>query len=98
MRVVITGPAEVDLEDIFDFIALDNVQAAVDYVRELRRRALGVGEFPRMYRLRRELPARDLRTIPVGSHLVVYRIRRNRVEVLRFPHSAMDLAQLFGAK
>jgi plasmid stabilization system protein ParE len=98
MRVVITGPAEADPEDIFDFIALDNVLAAIDYVVELRRKALGLGYFPRMYRLRRDLPGGNLRTVPAGSHLIVYRVLRARVEVLRFPHGAMDLARIFGAE
>jgi toxin ParE1/3/4 len=99
MRVVVmTGPADKDLEEIFDFIALDNPPAAIEYVRELRTRALGLGAFPRMYRLRPDLPGGNLRTVAVGSHLIVYRVLRSRVEVLRFPHGAMDLTRMFRAK
>ncbi|MBV9043979.1 MAG: type II toxin-antitoxin system RelE/ParE family toxin [Alphaproteobacteria bacterium] len=96
MRVLITRPADKDLEDIFDFIARDNVPAAIEYVRELRAKALGLGDFPRMYRLRRDLPTGNLRTAPAGSHLIVYRVTRSRVEVLRFAHGAMDLIRMFG--
>jgi toxin ParE1/3/4 len=95
MRVVIAEDAEADFEDIFDYIAVDGPQAAVRYVRMLRKTALGLGHFPRKYAVREDLPG-ELRAVPTGSHLIVYRIAKNRVEILRVVHGARDLPKLFG--
>jgi len=94
MRVVITVEAEADFEDVFDYIAADSPQAALQYVRMLREKALGLGRFPRRHRVREDLPD-EMRIAPSGSHLIVYRIAGRRVEILRVIHGARDLPKLF---
>jgi toxin ParE1/3/4 len=94
MRVVITPDADADFEEIFDYIAVDSPQAALHYVRMLREKALGLGHFPRKYAVREDLPG-ELRAVPTGSHMIVYRISKKRVEIVRVVHGARDLPRLF---
>ncbi len=94
MRVAITARATADLEDIFAYISVENPLAAINYVRALRARAKGLGNFPRKFAIRSDLPG-DLRGVPHGSHVILYRIAKARVEVVRFVHGARDLPSVF---
>jgi toxin ParE1/3/4 len=94
MRVVITAPAEADLEEVFDYIALENPRAAKKYVAELRRKIRGLGQFPRAHPLRNDLRP-GFRTVAHGSHLIVFRIAGNLVEIVGVVHGARDLPSLF---
>ena len=47
--------AELDLEEIADFIALDNPRRALSFVRELRERCQKIAWFPEAIQLRPEL-------------------------------------------
>jgi len=95
MRVVVTAPAERDLEGIFDYIASDSPRNAKKYVGELRRKINGLGRFPLIHPLRGDLRT-GLRTASHGSHVVVFRIAERIVEVIGVIHGARDLTELFG--
>ena len=47
--------AEIDLEEIADYIARDNPRRALSFVRELRERCEKIAAFPEAARLRPEL-------------------------------------------
>ena len=94
MRVVVTAPAEADLEGVFDYIALDSARNARKYTDELRRKIRAIGRAPRIHPLREGLRP-GLRTVAHGSHVIVFRIADNVVEVLGVIHGARDLSTLF---
>jgi plasmid stabilization system protein ParE len=48
MHVHFTDEAEADLEDIADYIAIDNPKRAVSFAEELRERAILLGNSPRV--------------------------------------------------
>ena len=50
MRLVFLPQAEMDLEAIGDYIARDNPQRAMSFVRELRERCRKITEAPKAYR------------------------------------------------
>jgi plasmid stabilization system protein ParE len=93
MRVRIAADAEADLEDIADFIALDNSVRAVSFVGELRKKAIAIGHAPRAYAACPDLGT-DLRRAIHRSYLIVFRINSNRVEVLRVIHGARDVRKV----
>ncbi len=55
MRCSFSPMAELDLEEIADFIALDNPRRALSFVRELRERCQKIAWFPEAIQLRPEL-------------------------------------------
>jgi plasmid stabilization system protein ParE len=51
MIVHISAEVERDLEAIGDFIAEDNPERAIGFIRELREKCLGLAEFPERFPL-----------------------------------------------
>ena len=49
MRAHLTPQAEIDLEEIGDYIALDNPKRAVSFVREIRQHCEKIAEGPLHY-------------------------------------------------
>ena len=95
MRVVVTAPAEADLEEIFDYIAQDSPRAAKKYVMALRRKIRGIGRFPLIHPLRADWRP-GLRSAAHESHVIVFRIANRTAEVIAVVHGARDLPALFG--
>jgi plasmid stabilization system protein ParE len=94
MKVRLTPEAKADLEGIGDRIAERNPARAVTYVRELRDRALRIGEFPHAGPPRPQW-GQGIRIAVHGKYLIVYRVRDGAVQILRVVHGARDLDTLF---
>jgi toxin ParE1/3/4 len=55
MRAHLTPQAEIDLEEIGDYIALDNPKRAVSFIREIRQHCERIADGPRRYVARPDL-------------------------------------------
>ncbi len=87
----VTPKAESDLAGIGQFIALDDIGAAVEFVEELRNRFRRLGDFPELGRTRTDIAA-GIRSFPVGNYLIMYRVLDDTlVEIVRVLHGARDL-------
>ncbi|MBL6853046.1 MAG: type II toxin-antitoxin system RelE/ParE family toxin [Alphaproteobacteria bacterium] len=71
MRIIISRPALADLQDIFDYIAVDSPQSARKYIAGLHRKIASLRRFPRIYPLRNDLIP-PLRSAVFGSHLILF--------------------------
>ena len=85
MRVTITEPAGSDLDDIYARILEDAPAAAVRLLEELTAAARSLDQFPHRGRPGRRAGTREL---VVRRHIIVYRVRSDQVDVLRFHHHA----------
>ncbi len=94
MRVVFSAAARTDLADIGDFIARHNPKRALSFVRELRATAVLLGEMPEAYPLLPSHASHGIRRRPAGNYLILYRIRDDRVRILRIVHGARDYDRL----
>ncbi|HEX7759460.1 MAG TPA: type II toxin-antitoxin system RelE/ParE family toxin [Caulobacteraceae bacterium] len=83
-----------DIEDIWLYIAADNVNAATRVLDLIEQAEMRLCEFPDLGQARPEVRA-DLRHWPVGSYLVVYRVTSSRLEIVRVVHGARNLVDLF---
>ncbi|MCK6453982.1 MAG: type II toxin-antitoxin system RelE/ParE family toxin [Alphaproteobacteria bacterium] len=92
MRLVFAEPAERDLDNIIDYIALDNPAAAEQVFRTIVATTERLREFPEMGRPGR-LPG--TREFPVASlpYVVVYEVHDDAVMILAVFHGARDLAR-----
>ena len=97
MKVEFSPASEADFEDIGDHIALQNPMRAVSFVRELRIKATRIGEFPNAGPPRFQW-GDGVRIAIHGPYLLVYRVRNERVQILRVVHGARDLDALFEAE
>ena len=90
----VSDAARSDLDEIWFYIALDNVDAADRFLRAIVSRFPRLASRPEMGRQREELAIR-LRSFPVGNYLIFYRPTENGVEIARVLHGARDFPPLF---
>lgn len=95
-RVQFSRLAENDLNEIFDFIALDKHEAASAFVSRLRLLCDRLADHPDMGLQRPRFKGGDLRSFPVNRYLIFYRKRPNGIEIARVLHGTRDLDLLLG--
>lgn len=88
-----TEDAVRDLEEIYRYIAEDNINAAIQHRQRLRQRCLGLVDYPRIGRKREEIRP-GLRSVTEGDYVILYRIVDNEVVVSRVIHGNQDLGKL----
>jgi len=100
-QVNVTATAEKDLQDIYDYIAIDlkSPEIAESFLAELENRILSLSEMPERHRVYEKEPwkQRGLRLMPVKNHVVFYLVQNDEhtVHVIRVLYGKRDLeAQL----
>lgn len=87
-RYVLAPDAVEDLDDIWEYIARDDVRAADRFVAKLQREVRSLVETPGMGHRREDLAGpRPLPFWPVGDYLILYRSNKGRIEVVAFVRS-----------
>jgi toxin ParE1/3/4 len=85
--------AEEDLLQIWLFVARDSISSADRLLDEIDKKCRLLADHPAIGPARREAGP-DIRVLFVRKYLVLYRIRRRRVEIVRVVHGARDLQDL----
>ena len=81
------------LEDIFEYIAQDNPQAAGETVQGIYDRAQSLAEFPEMGQ-RYQGSKRNVRILLYGHYRIAYLVKPNGVvDILGVFHGALDLGR-----
>jgi toxin ParE1/3/4 len=93
-RIERTSRAQVDLVQIWLYVAEDNIAAADRFIDAIERQLVRLAEMPGMGRPRPEL-ARELRSFPIKSHVIFYRRIERGIQVVRVLHGARDIESLF---
>jgi plasmid stabilization system protein ParE len=83
-----TQQAAGDLEAIAKFIAADSAHYAELFVIDALRAVERLAEFPRSGRVVPELGKPTIREIILGNYRIVFRFRKNVVEILTIYHGA----------
>jgi toxin ParE1/3/4 len=92
MAFRVTAPAERDLADIGDYIALDNPSRAASFIDEIEARFTEIARRPSLYRLRDDVMA-GIRAAPYGRYLIYFRHEADgEVVFLRVLHGARHQA------
>jgi plasmid stabilization system protein ParE len=91
---VLSPEAVQDLQDVWDFIASDNVHAADKLEDEFFEAFESLAEHPRMGHTRPDLTERDVRFWPIGSYLIVYRSVPTALQIVAVLHGARDVAEV----
>ena len=89
-HVKIARRAEIDLEEIWDYIAADSVENATKFIVELETRMNTLSYSPRRCSLipENEILGTRYRHLITRKYRVVFRISRNKVYILRVIHGA----------
>lgn len=94
MRLEFSRYVESDLDAIAEFIAQDNPQRAVEFIREIWRKIIKVGEQPLAYRLRPEIGG-AARLAVVRRYVILFRVIGEVVRIERVVYGGRDLPALF---
>ena len=88
--------AELDLEEIGDYIARDNPPRAVSFIREIRERCTTLAANPAAAPLRADL-AEGMRMVTLGHYLIFHTFDVDRVRMEHVLHGARYIPALFDA-
>jgi toxin ParE1/3/4 len=84
-----------DLDRLWDYLASAAGPATADRVlRDVQHVVMTLAEFPQAGRSRNELRP-GLRSLPVGAHIVFYRIVEGRPQIIRVIDGRQDIAVIF---
>ncbi len=86
--------ARLDLLQIWEFIARDDIDAADRVEHEIEQAINMLAEHPGLGHLRRDLTSKRVRFWPVRSYLVIYDAEAHPLEVVRILSGFRDIAAL----
>ncbi len=91
----LSSEAEKDLSDIFDYTEGEfGFDQAVIYLSEFSDMFQYVVDNPELGRERPEIRV-GLRSVTANSHVVMYRVLKDRIRIVRVLHGSRDLKQNF---
>ena len=92
MRKYVLGiAAELDLDEIWEYIAQDNIESADRWVGKLFDAFDAIVRNPGIGHTRHDLTAPPIMFWPVGNYLVLYRVRKEEVEIVAVTQGARDI-------
>jgi plasmid stabilization system protein ParE len=91
---VLSPEALQDLQDIWDFIAFDNANAADQLENDFFSTFEKLSRQPGMGHIRSDVNTHDVRFWPISSYLIVYRERLEVLQVVAILHGARDVPEV----
>jgi plasmid stabilization system protein ParE len=95
-RYVLTQSAKRDVNDIWEYIAADNIEAAGRVLDALESAMLKLAKNPSIGHWREELADKRHRFFLVHSYLIVYRHEAEPLQIVRVLHAARDVQSILG--
>ncbi len=89
-----TEAAADDLEEIYKFIAEDNLPAADRMIMQLQKRWRLLAQTPGSGRKREEFQL-DLRSSTEGNYIIFYQVIPDGIELIRILHARRDIEKIF---
>jgi plasmid stabilization system protein ParE len=91
MDYVLSAAAEEDLNEIWEFIAQDKIGAADRWVDRLFAAFEKLSQNPGIGHRREDLTAYPILFWPVGAYLILYRVQRERLEIVAITQGSRDI-------
>jgi plasmid stabilization system protein ParE len=88
---VLSTGAELDLDDIWEFIAEDNIRAADLWIEKLFDAFEALARNPGIGHQRKDLTAYSILFWPVGAYMILYRTRKEFIEIVAVTQGARDI-------
>lgn len=93
-RVRLAPLALQDLDQIWDYIAVDNLSAADRTIDLILEKSMMLADHPNIGRRRDDIAA-AVCSFPVGRYLIFYRPTNQGIEIARILHGSRDISALF---
>ncbi len=88
---VLSIGAELDLDEIWEYIANDNINAADRWIGKLFDGFEAIACNPGIGHKRQDLTDYSVLFWPVGAYLILYRVQPERLEIVAVTHGARDI-------
>lgn len=95
-RYVLTPSAKRDVNEIWDYIANDSIEAADRVLDALESAMIKLAKSPGIGHWREELADQRHRFLLVYSYLIVYRHEAKPLQIVRVLHAARDVQSILG--
>ncbi|MGA2352568.1 MAG: type II toxin-antitoxin system RelE/ParE family toxin [Terracidiphilus sp.] len=82
---------ELDLDEIWEYIAEDNINAADRWIGRLFDAFDALARNPGMGHKREDLTAYPILFWPVGAYLILYRVQKGFIEIVAVTQGARDI-------
>lgn len=93
---LLTPSAKRDINDIWDYIADDSIEAADRVIDALESAMIKLAKSPGIGHWREELADKRHRFLLVYSYLIVYRHEAKPLQIVRVLHAARDVQSILG--
>ncbi len=88
---VLSVDADLDLEDIWKYIAADSIDAAERWIEKLFDAFEALGRTPGMGHRREDLTSYPVLFWPVGAYLIIYRAGPRPIEIVAVTQGSRDI-------
>jgi plasmid stabilization system protein ParE len=88
---VLSVEAELDLDEIWSYIAQDKINAADRWIAKLFDAFEALASTPGMGHTRKDLTNYPVLFWPVGAYLILYRVQAGRVEIVAVSQGGRDI-------
>ena len=95
---ILAAAVEFDLEEIWEYIAADNIDAADRWMEKLFDAFEALGQTPGMGHRREDLTPYPVLFWPVGSYLIIYRAERPPIEIVAVTQGSRDIPAFLGRR
>jgi len=91
---ILTPSAERDVSEIWDYISVDNTEAADRVLAALESAMVKIAKNPEVGHWREELADKRHRFLLVYSYLIVYRYEAKPLQIVRVLHAARNVQSI----
>ncbi len=88
---VLSVDADLDLDEIWEYISADNVEAADRWTAKLFDAFEALGRMPGMGHKREDLTDYPVLFWPVGSYMIIYRAQQRPIEIVAVTQGSRDI-------
>lgn len=98
MKYVLSVGAELDLNEIWDYIAQDSAEAADRWIANLFSAFAALAKSPGIGHQRADLTSYPVLFWPVGAYIIIYRVHNKHVEIVAVTQGARDIPSFLGQR
>ncbi|MEW6129552.1 MAG: type II toxin-antitoxin system RelE/ParE family toxin [Acidobacteriota bacterium] len=96
-KCIFSRPAQKDFQNIYDYIAEIDEDAALDFTTRLQLMCDNLAKMPQMGRARDDLK-KGLRSFFIESYVIFYQITGTDIQIIRVLHSARNIERIFSKR
>ena len=82
MKIIYSAEVKNQLQNIKDFIALDNKKRAIDYLKKIKEKIEILGKYPYIGKVNSTMDSANIREFVILGYKVIYKINEKSITIL----------------